>query len=378
MDILLGVLVGIFVLTFVVVLHELGHAVASRRSGVVVKEFGIGFPPKAYGKKLKNGMLFTINWLPLGGFVRLQGENDSDNKKGDYGNATFWQKTKILLAGVIMNWLTAWVAITILMLIGMPRFLPNQFMIDSDTKVKETEALIIGVAEDGVADKTGIQKNDLILAIAGENVDNTEHLKQLLSQNAGNKVDVKYQRNGLEYTAVANLNSGDGPIFDVVLSQGALQSTWSAPVTGLVLTGQFTYETYKGLFNTLGSLFTGLGQKIGLVSEQNSTADDNLNSASQAVAGPVGLVGQIAPAALALGVQGVLVLIALISIALAVMNSLPIPALDGGRWFLTFIYRVVLQKELTEKTEASVHGTGFMLMMALFVLITISDIKGML
>src|SRR5476651_1159471 len=99
---LVGILVGLIILVFLVVVHELGHAIVAKRNGVVVEEFGIGFPPRAWGRKLKNGVLFSLNWLPLGGFVKMQGEHDSADKKGDYGAATFWQKTRILLAGVII------------------------------------------------------------------------------------------------------------------------------------------------------------------------------------------------------------------------------------------------------------------------------------
>src|SRR5665648_1277834 len=95
----------LLILVFLVVVHELGHAIVALRNGVVVEEFGIGFPPRAWGKKLKNGMLFSLNYLPLGGFVKLQGENDAAAKKGDYGAASFWVKTKILFAGVFINWI---------------------------------------------------------------------------------------------------------------------------------------------------------------------------------------------------------------------------------------------------------------------------------
>src|SRR5688572_25983846 len=105
MELIFGILTGLIILVLLVVVHELGHAIAARKNGVVVEEFGIGFPPKAWGRKLKNGILFTVNWLPLGGFVKLQGEHDAASKKGDYGAATYWQKTKILLAGVMINWL---------------------------------------------------------------------------------------------------------------------------------------------------------------------------------------------------------------------------------------------------------------------------------
>src|SRR6266496_4105666 len=87
----LSVIGGLLILTFLVVIHELGHAIAARRNGVVVEEFGIGFPPKARGRKLKNGVLLTLNWLPLGGFVKLRGEHDEDGGEGSYGGATLWQ-----------------------------------------------------------------------------------------------------------------------------------------------------------------------------------------------------------------------------------------------------------------------------------------------
>lgn len=95
---IIGIIIGIFVLVLLVAVHELGHAIVAHRNGVVVEEFGIGFPPKAWAKRLKNGILFSLNWLPLGGFVRLQGEHDSDTSKGSFGAASFWQKTKIMLA----------------------------------------------------------------------------------------------------------------------------------------------------------------------------------------------------------------------------------------------------------------------------------------
>ena len=107
MGLIFGIIIGLIILVLLVVAHELGHAIVAKRNGVVVEEFGVGLPPTAWKKKLKNGVLFSLNWLPLGGFVKLQGENDAARKKGDYGAATFMKKTKILFAGVTVNWLIA-------------------------------------------------------------------------------------------------------------------------------------------------------------------------------------------------------------------------------------------------------------------------------
>src|ERR671932_429125 len=135
MELLFGIILGLLILVLLVVVHELGHAIAARRNGVVVEEFGIGFPPRAWAKKLRNGVHFSLNWLPLGGFVKLQGEHDAADKKGDYGAATYWQKTKILLAGVVINWLVAAGILTVLAWVGLPKILPNQFSIPGDTTI---------------------------------------------------------------------------------------------------------------------------------------------------------------------------------------------------------------------------------------------------
>lgn len=148
MELIFGVILGLVILVLLVVVHELGHAIAARRNGVVVEEFGIGFPPKAWGKKLKNGVLFTLNWLPLGGFVKLKGEYDSADKKGDYGAATYWQKTKILLAGVLINWLVAAGILTVLAWVGLPKILPNQFSIASDTTMVKQPVELTVIAKD--------------------------------------------------------------------------------------------------------------------------------------------------------------------------------------------------------------------------------------
>lgn len=162
MELLFGIIVGLFILVFLVVVHELGHAIVARRNGVVVEEFGIGFPPRAWSKKLKNGVLFTLNWLPLGGFVRMQGESDSADQPGDYGAATFWQKTRILLAGVVANWIVAALLLTVLAVVGLPKILPNQFTVASDTTMVKKPVEITLVGDNSPAAKAGLQVGDQV------------------------------------------------------------------------------------------------------------------------------------------------------------------------------------------------------------------------
>ena len=120
-----------------IITHEMGHFLVAKRNGVKAEEFGIFFPPKLWGKKMKGGWEFTINLLPLGGFVKLKGEHDSDTEEGSFGAASDLAKAKIMLAGVAVNLATALLLFTLLALVGMPKIpgIDNQFTVKSDTKI---------------------------------------------------------------------------------------------------------------------------------------------------------------------------------------------------------------------------------------------------
>jgi len=356
-----------------VVVHELGHFVAARRSGVEVEEFGIGFPPRAWKKRLKSGLLFTINWLPLGGFVRLKGEHDSDTARGSFGAASLSAKTKIMVAGVAMNLITAFILLTILAAVGMPKLVDNQFNVKSDVKTTVNRVLIGDVEPGSPADKAGLKIRDQLLSIgpvvdAAQTVTSQEQLPTITKQLAGQKVIVTIERGGKQQARLATLRSNQEIEASIKSKarKGYLgispteytleRSTWSAPIVAGGLIGQFTTLTLKGIGNALGAVFSGNGSK-----------------ASKQVAGPVGIFKILKSGSL-LGYQFILMIVAIISLTLAIMNVLPIPALDGGRLFVTYLYRI-LRRPLGQKTEDRIHGTGFVLLMMLFVLITIVDIK---
>ena len=150
MNVLL-MIVGIILFFGLVVVHEFGHFIMARRGGVEVEEFGIGFPPKLFKYKTKSGWLFTINLLPLGGFVKLKGEHDTDTTPGSFGAASVWTKSKIMAAGVMMNLITAYILFVGLALAGMPQLVDNQFVVKSDaTYVSRAEKYIAaGQVESG-------------------------------------------------------------------------------------------------------------------------------------------------------------------------------------------------------------------------------------
>ncbi len=371
MSILLLIL-GLFLFVGLVVVHEFGHFIMARRGGVDVEEFGIGFPPRAKVLTKKNGTIYTLNWLPLGGFVRLKGEHDADKSHGSFGAAALSTKVKIMLAGVVMNLLTAFVMLTFLALIGLPKLIDNQFTVARDTHIVKQQVLIGYVEPDSPAAKAGLQPRDQLLKVTRDNqifpVDSADNLPHITNQLAGQDVQVEIKRGGETKQLDLKLRSqsdvqaskktdkphgylGISPTEYIVQRSG-----WSAPIVAAGLMKQVTVLTFKGL----GSAVAGL-------------ARGNTAQASAQVSGPVGIFVLLKEGSL-LGYQFILMIIAIISLTLAIMNVLPIPALDGGRLFVMLLFRTA-RRPLKAKTEDLIHGTGFLVLMILFVLITIVDVR---
>ena len=375
MEILLGVLIGLIVLVFLVVVHELAHAYIAHRNGVVVEEFGIGLPPRAWKKRLKNGVLLTLNCLPIGGFVKMKGEYDAASKKGDYGAANFWQKTKILLAGVTANWLLAAVILTVLSLFGLPKILPNQFMVAGDSVVTIKPVEISNLTKDYPAEKAGLKTGDAITKFAGSDVPTTDKLMELIGQNKNKEVAVEYLRGGVKSSVNVKLGESlPGGTLGASLGQSeTIRSTWSAPIVGVAMTGQLTIETLTGLGNLVGNLFNGLVSQLSPDKAVRDQASADLSKVGDSVAGPIGILGTIFPSAAKAGLASLLLLTAIISLTLAVMNILPIPALDGGRWFVMALFKVS-KKSLTYEREEKIQTIGFYILMTLIILVTITDV----
>lgn len=355
---MLLVIVGLILFVLLVVVHEYGHLIAAKRNGVEVEEFGIGFPPRARVLTKKDGTTYTLNWLPLGGFVRLKGEHDAATAPGTFGAATFSKKALIISAGVLMNWLAAAVIFTIIAFIGMPQLIDNQFQVKSDAKVIRQEVFAGVVEEDSPAQKSGLEVQDIIVSIDGKAITSSQVLREATTASAGKEVIVVYEKDGEKISKTVVLrNDPQKGNFGVAPGENTLvRSTWSAPIVGVGATIQFTAETYEGIATALGNLFSGNGKE-----------------ASESVTGPVGIVVTLK----SLADQGfvfVLFLIGVISVSLAVMNSLPIPALDGGRLFVMALYKV-MKKPLTKEREEKIHGTGMIILLLLALVITVVDVN---
>lgn len=404
MNIVFGIIIGLVILMLLVVAHEFGHFIMARRNGVKVNEFGIGFPPRAIAwvkqtieqdgvKKTKwvkipksewnkpqDSLVFSINWLPIGGFCSLDGESAADRRKGTFGAASFWSKTKILFGGVLMNWLVAFVILTVLAFTGMPQFLNHQFYLDNDAQVLGEGVTVVEVMENSPASQAGFQTGDRILQVGDQRVFYPDDVISYGKAHAGQSgryqvqrgdqvedIEVKLNDNNSEYTLGVQMSFG----------QTFIRSTWSAPIVGAGTTLQLTGETFKGLGDLVWNLVSGIARQFSFNSEDRESGRQDIAMVGDSVSGPVGIVGVIFPAFAGAGASNLAFLAALISVSLACMNVLPIPALDGGRWLLIAIYKL-RKKELTKEAEEKIVSRAFTVLLALIVIITILDITKLL
>jgi regulator of sigma E protease len=448
-------IVAILLFIGLVLVHEWGHYIAARRNGVDVEEYGLGFPPRAWGKKLKSGMILSLNWLPLGGFVKLKGEYDSDTRKGSFGAASLWAKSKIMLAGVTMNLLVGLGILTILALTGMPKLLDkdsvgeDQYTVKSDTKVISQQVRVGMVQGNSPGSKAGLSGKDVVVSIkSGNDIRYTKTKEQLhdaTQEFAGRAVAITYIHNGktitkgtklrsLSYVVAdlkkqaslenaqkiskvedtklakdnimaiksdsdfylaAQMYSGDDLRITYLNNDGKQEtkttqlnpqgflgildsvniqkqrSTWSAPVVAVGFTVQLTKLTFIGLGHALG----GLGSTIaGLATGNQEARQNGQSSASSQVGGPVAIVAVLWGSG-SYGISFILWIIAVLSLTLAIMNILPIPALDGGRLAMILFSRGIFKKPLTKVAEERMVATGMAVILGLVVLITIVDVK---
>ena len=379
-------ILGIILFIGLILIHEWGHFIAAKKGGVKIEEYSVFFPPKLYKKQMKGGWQFVIGALPLGGYVKLKGEHDTDTAKGSYGAADLWTKTKIMSAGVFMNLVTAFLLLMVLAWLGMPKIMDNQFTVASDTKViaRGQQHVVLDEATTGQpAAKAGLQRDDVLQKIADTPVKDVKSLQEASKKYAGQTVTITYERAKKQQTVQATLNSVESqkgkqrPTYLGVsiseVKQGAdlRRSTWSAPVVAAGLIGQFTWATLQGL----GHALQGLGGLIaGAVTGNTVARQHGQSEAAGQVSGPIGIVMVLNYVA-HMNYQFMLLIIALISLTLAIMNLLPIPALDGGRLWLTLISRGIFKKPLTQKVEENVNAAGFFILIGLTIVIAFVDIK---
>jgi len=390
--------VALFILAFIlfvglVLAHEWGHFIIAKRNGVVPEEFGLGFPPQAWSKKLKSGLILSLNWLPIGGFVKLRGEHDSDKRPGSFGAASLRAKAKILMAGVAANAVVGVVLLTILAAVGMPVLITkdfnsvDQFTVKSDTKVTRQQVEIGQILSGSPAAKAGLSSTDTVVSLANNQrkvaIYTVNQLHDATASFAGQTVRLAYRHDGQTLTKNIHLlnaaevnasQSSDNPkgYLGVAPNQLTIQrSTWSSPIVALGLSGQFVWLTLQGI----GHAFGGLGSWIaGIFSGNHAAQTNGAAQAENQVGGPVAIM-EILWHSGDLGLNFTLAFIAVISLTLALINILPLPALDGGRLLLSIISRRLMRRPMSQAAEERIVGTGMALLFLLIILITIVDVK---
>jgi regulator of sigma E protease len=365
---MLVIILIIVLFASLVILHEFGHFVSARRSGVAVDEFGVGFGPKLLGRVVK-GTLYSVNLLPLGGFVRLRGEDEGATGPHTFASASVKNKTKILLAGVGMNLLTAFVilyglCVTAIPGLGSPfepKFLPS-------TTVQPKQLLVADVSKGSPAEKAGIKVGDYVISGNGQKLSTETDLKNFTKANAGNEVTLHVSSNGDERDVQVKLlahppkNSGYlgvGPQQVYKLRYNPL----TALAAAAYITAALFVATIWGVLVLLVSipllifhLFAG-----------------GVPAAADSASGPIGIFF-IFKSISVLGYGYIFLFMANIAVALAAFNVLPIPALDGGR--LAIIqYQHWFKRKIKPETEARIHAIGFIALIAFIVLITVYDVR---
>lgn len=368
----LTILVFIIVLSVIVFAHEFGHFWTARIIGLKPKEFGIGIPPRIIGvyksreKKWKfvwgrkevtdaDDTVYSINWLPIGGFVQLgEDELESDDER-HFINKTKLQRAFVLSAGVIMNIILAVVLISVGYLIGFPQSTRD---LNSRAIVDQEKIQVFQVMEDSPAQNAGLTISDEILSVNNEKIVSETQLQDIVDQNTGKEIEFLIRSGGEEKT----LN---------IIPEIREETNRGGVGISIVTTAMVRYPWYLALWEgtkttifLLGALLVAFYELIrGLIVGGGVSVE---------VAGPIGianLTGQFAR----MGFVYLLQFTALFSLNLAIINLIPFPALDGGR-LLFIIIEAITGKKINKKIESSVHNIGFVILLLLILVVTFKDV----
>ncbi|KKQ49642.1 MAG: Membrane-associated zinc metalloprotease [Candidatus Shapirobacteria bacterium GW2011_GWE1_38_10] len=348
----MDIIIFVVALSILVLIHEFGHFFAAKATGVKVEEFGLGLPPKIIGKK-KWGTIWSLNWLPIGGFCKLFGEDPggkgANKSKDSFLSKNPWQKALIVLGGVLMNLVLAVVVFaTVYTIVGIP--------IETD-KVK-----IIGIAKDSPAEKAGLKEGDWVKNIGVAEVNESSELTAEIEKYRGKEVQLAVDREGQSIALPVQVREkapdGEG-LMGVVISNTEMQKIkW--------------YEFYKGIGAGFKEAYFW-GKIIGGGVYQMITGLLTGNVPKD-VAGPIGMFQATSSIRNNQGFLAMVHFFGVVSVNLAVVNVLPFPALDGGR-IVFVLYELLTKKRANEKLEMIVNNVGMMILLGLILLVTIGDIS---
>lgn len=368
----MSILLFIVILLLLIVVHEYGHFIVAKKSGIRVDEFGIGFPPRAITYMRKDGTDYTLNWLPFGGFVKIFGENPNEESlHGPDKDRSFVNKPKsvqaaVLVAGVVMNMLLAWVLLAGIFMLGTDIAIGD----DEVESAENVRLIIADVLPDSPAAEVGMLQGDVItsLSAGSEEVEiyTPEAASDFIREHGDTRFSLVLERG--EETIEISVNAAFGLVPDepdrkvLGITMGLVGFVqYLNPLEALYEGGLFLIDLTALVWQGLIGFFAGL-----------LTFSADFSS----VAGPIGIVGVVGEAA-GLGLASLFFLTALISINLAIINILPIPALDGGR-LLFLLVEVVKGSPIDPRVTNAIHGIFFGLLILLILVISYFDVSRLL
>lgn len=368
----MNILIFIIVIVALIVVHEFGHFVAAKLSGMRVDEFGLGYPPRAMVFAKKGDTLYTLNWLPFGGFVKIYGEDGAAAGSHAFGERPRILQAFVLIAGIAMNLLFAYVLITGALIAGTPRALSDAELAGA----RSMELMVASVLPGSPAALAGLLPGDSIVRAEdakgqwqavtpspslGTSVPLPKTFSTFINASQGSAVTLDIKRNGIEQKVNAAPKEGvavNDPFryalgVEVATIGVVPLSLGSALVEGASLTWSATKLTAVGLWHFFYGIFT-------------------LSADLSQVSGPIGIAGVVGAASLQ-GFGNLLSIMALISINLALINLIPVPALDGGR-LLFVIIESVIRRPIKARVAHTLNMLGFVFLILLMVVVTAHDI----
>lgn len=348
---LITVLIFLAALSILVLVHEFGHFIAARVLGVSVEEFGIGFPPRATGKVFGK-TLYSINWIPLGGFVKLKGEQgEARNDPDSFASKSVWKRLVIVVAGVVMNFLFAIVILAIGFSFGIPQPVRD---VRAGAHIRDEKIIITSIFPQSPASLAGMRTGDVLQTVDGEEVKSAELFQSYVKERKDQSISLGVARGK-----------------EIVSFQVSPQEIPQAKYIGIGIAfehvGTISYPLHIAAFEAARLSLSLCGQILQLIGSAIR------NATISAFMGPVGVA--VSTGAVAkLGFSYLLTLVVQLSLGLAMFNILPFPALDGGR-ALFVILEKIRRKPVTPEIENAIHAVGFFLLIGLVLLVTIQDVR---
>lgn len=349
-------------LIVLMIIHEFGHFIIAKKFGVRVDEFGVGYPPRIFGKKVGE-TIYSVNWLPLGAFVRIHGEEGGVDDYRSFSNLKIWKRVLIVIGGVVAFWIAAIIIFSVVFMIGTD--LPVG---DSDVVgLNSPQIKVIEVVKNSPAGQAGLKAGDTLLQVeskkTGEgqtvSLNKIKDFQDFIKLHLGEQVNIKVKRGeeNLDFVLSprANPPAGEGATGIALERMATLvkKTSWyQAPIQGAVYTWDTTIKALEGLYITFRDMFTGKGVPEGA-----------------SFAGPIGITVFLANAA-SYGIGFFLYFIGMIAVFVAIFNLFPIPALDGGKLIFLLIEKIK-GKPVSVKVEQTITIVFFSILIALSLFITV-------